>query len=122
MGKKATDITRDAKSFVKKWQGKGRERQDDKTFWEDLLEDVFGVERSRNHIEVQKPVRFAISAMLMLVFLRSSFASAIRWRFVSSPIDLLRSARKRLSSMFRLTCSASAICAAPNGVEMCPEI
>lgn len=58
MGKKATDITRDAKSFVKKWQGKGRERQDDKTFWEDLLEDVFGVERSRNHIEVQKPVRF----------------------------------------------------------------
>ncbi len=55
--KKPNDIKRDAKAFVKKWAGKGKERQDDKTFWEDLLEDVFGIDRARNEIEVQKTVK-----------------------------------------------------------------
>lgn len=58
MEKPATETTRDAKSFIKKWTGRGRERQDDKTFWEDLLEDVFGVTPVRDAIEVQKPVQF----------------------------------------------------------------
>lgn len=52
----SSEITANAKLFVKKWQGRGKERQDDKTFWEDLLEDVFGVGKARDIIEVQKPV------------------------------------------------------------------
>ena len=58
MEKRATNMAQSVKAFVKKWTGRGREKQDDKTFWEDLLEDVFGVSRSRDLIEVQKPVQF----------------------------------------------------------------
>ncbi|MBR3470975.1 MAG: methylase [Prevotella sp.] len=72
MEKKPLDITRDAKTFVKKWLGKGKERQDDKTFWEDLLEDVFGVSRSRNQIEVQKPVRVNGAVKYIDVYINGS--------------------------------------------------
>ena len=56
--RKKSEIRIAAKAFVEKWKGKGRERQDDKTFWEDLLEDVFGVSKARDEIEVQRPVKF----------------------------------------------------------------
>ena len=48
--RKQSEIKKAAKEFVKKWNGKGKELQDDKTFWEDLLEDVFGVPNARNEI------------------------------------------------------------------------
>lgn len=47
----SSEITANAKLFVKKWQGRGKERQDDKTFWEDLLEDVFGVEKPETSLK-----------------------------------------------------------------------
>lgn len=72
MEKKGSDITRDAKSFVKKWQGKGKEKQDDKTFWENLLEDVFGVSGVRNEIEVQKPVQFNGTTKYIDVYIKTS--------------------------------------------------
>ena len=53
--RKKSEIRKAAKAFVEKWKGKGKERQDDKTFWEDLLEDVFGVSKARDEIEVQRP-------------------------------------------------------------------
>ena len=56
--RKQSEIKRAAKDFAKKWEGKGIEIQDDKTFWEDLLEDVFGISKSRNAIEVQRKVKF----------------------------------------------------------------
>lgn len=56
--RKKSEIRKAAKAFVEKWKGKGKERQDDKTFWEDLLEDVFGVSKARDEIEVQRPVKF----------------------------------------------------------------
>ena len=56
--RKQSEIRKAAKAFAKKWDNKGIESQDDKTFWEDLLEDVFGISKSRNEIEVQRPVKF----------------------------------------------------------------
>ena len=56
--RKQSEIRKAAKDFAKKWEGKGIEIQDDKTFWEDLLEDVFGISKSRNAIEVQRKVKF----------------------------------------------------------------
>lgn len=68
----SSEITANAKLFVKKWQGRGKERQDDKTFWEDLLEDVFGVEKARDIIEVQKPVKFQGSTKAIDIYIKPS--------------------------------------------------
>ncbi|MBR1547547.1 MAG: class I SAM-dependent DNA methyltransferase [Prevotella sp.] len=72
MEKKASEITRSAKEFVKKWTGKGREKQDDKTFWEDLLEDVFGIQSARNEIDVQKIVKFNGTTKYIDVYIKRS--------------------------------------------------
>lgn len=70
--RKHSEIKRAAKDFVKKWDGKGKEQQDDKTFWEDFLEDVFGIPRSRNEIEVQRPVKFNGTTKKIDVYLKTS--------------------------------------------------
>lgn len=70
--KKPHEIKQDAKTFVRKWTGLGKERQDDKTFWEDLLEDVFGIPKARNEIEVQKPVKFEGTTKALDVYVKSS--------------------------------------------------
>ena len=72
MEKAASEITRDARLFVKKWTGRGREKQDDKTFWEDLLEDVFGIARARDTIEVQKPVQFNGTTKFIDIYIKTS--------------------------------------------------
>ncbi len=69
---KQSEIRKAAKSFVENWNGKGKERQDDKTFWEDLLEDVFGVSKSRNEIEVQRPVKFDGTTKAIDVYVKAS--------------------------------------------------
>ncbi len=70
--RKQSEIRNAAKAFVNKWTGKGKERQDDKTFWEDLLEDVFGVSKSRNEIEVQRPVKFNGTTKAIDVYVKVS--------------------------------------------------
>ncbi|MBO5579526.1 MAG: methylase [Prevotella sp.] len=70
--RKHSEIKRAAKDFVKKWNGKGKEQQDDKTFWEDFLEDVFGIPKSRNEIEVQRPVKFNGTTKKIDVYLKTS--------------------------------------------------
>ena len=70
--RKQSEIRNAAKAFVNKWAGKGKERQDDKTFWEDLLEDVFGVSKSRNEIEVQRPVKFDGTTKAIDVYVKVS--------------------------------------------------
>ena len=72
MDKSASEITRDAKTFVRKWTGKGRELQDDKTFWEDLLESVFGVAPALDALEVQKPVQFNGTTKYIDVYIKTS--------------------------------------------------
>ena len=70
--RKQSEIKKAAKEFVNKWIGKGKERQDDKTFWEDLLEDVFGLPKSRNEIEVQRPVKFEGTTKAIDVYVKTS--------------------------------------------------
>ena len=70
--RKQSEIKRAAIEFVKNWNGKGKELQDDKTFWEDLLEDVFGVPKSRNEIEVQRPVKFDGTIKKIDVYVKTS--------------------------------------------------
>lgn len=70
--RKHSEIRKAAKAFVNRWAGKGKERQDDKTFWEDLLEDVFGVSKSRYEIEVQRPVKFDGTTKYIDVYLKAS--------------------------------------------------
>jgi len=70
--RKHSEIRKAANAFVNRWAGKGKERQDDKTFWEDLLEDVFGVSKSRNEIEVQRPVKFGGTTKAIDVYVKDS--------------------------------------------------
>lgn len=45
-----------AKEFAAYWKGKGRERQDDRSYWTQLLEGVFGVQDATKYYEAAKPV------------------------------------------------------------------
>lgn len=52
MAVKKANIT----NFVKKWQGRGREDEDDRSFWIDLMQDVFGQEYVTDRLQFQKKV------------------------------------------------------------------
>ncbi|MBQ8702259.1 MAG: class I SAM-dependent DNA methyltransferase [Prevotella sp.] len=44
------------KTFVNKWRGKGREKQDTHPFWEELVEDLLGVKHGREVLNWEKDV------------------------------------------------------------------
>ena len=50
-----------AKDFYERYKNRGDEKQDDQSFWNDLLHDVLGVERPSDFIDYQKKVRFDVS-------------------------------------------------------------
>lgn len=56
--RKQSDIKQAARDFVAHWKNRGDEDQNYVEFWEDLLEDVFGVPRARKEIEPQSKVKF----------------------------------------------------------------
>lgn len=70
--RKKSEIREAAKAFAKNWKGRGKECQDDKTFWEDLLEDVFGIPKSRNEIKVQHSVKFGGTTKKIDVYVKAS--------------------------------------------------
>ena len=45
-----------ARQFYNKWAGRGKEDEDDRSFWIDFLQDVMGVEHVTDRIEFQKKV------------------------------------------------------------------
>jgi hypothetical protein len=45
-----------ARQFYNKWVGRGKEDEDDRSYWLDLLERVLGVENTTDHIDFQKKV------------------------------------------------------------------
>ena len=45
-----------ARQFSNKWKGRGQEKQDDQSFWFDLLSGVFGIADVTDRIEFQKDV------------------------------------------------------------------
>lgn len=74
LGKSIGEIKRDARQFVAKWQGKGQERQDDKTFWEGLLEEVYGVPKGKGKylIAAQKSVKFQGTTKAIDIYLKDT--------------------------------------------------
>ena len=55
---KQSEIKKAAQKFVAEWKNRGKEDKDYTEFWEDLLEDVFGVPKARKEIESQSKVKF----------------------------------------------------------------
>ena len=55
---KQSEIKKAAQKFVAEWKNRGKEDKDYTEFWEDLLEDVFGVPKARKEIEPQSKVKF----------------------------------------------------------------
>lgn len=49
----------EAKNFVKRWEGRGEERQDTQNFWIDLLTNVLGVENATSKIDFEVRVKLA---------------------------------------------------------------
>ena len=47
-----------AKEFYERYKNRGGEKQDDQSFWNDLLHDVLGVERPSDFIDYQKKIHF----------------------------------------------------------------
>ena len=45
-----------ARRFYNNWVGKGREDEDDRSYWLDLMEDIMGVEHAQSIMEFQKKV------------------------------------------------------------------
>ena len=45
-----------ARQFFNKWNGHGKEDEDDRSYWIDILERIMGVENVTDHIEFQKKV------------------------------------------------------------------
>lgn len=45
-----------ARQFINKWNGKGREDEDARSYWIDIIHDIMGVERATDYIEFQKKV------------------------------------------------------------------
>lgn len=56
--RKQSDIKKAAREFVVEWKSRGKEDKDYVEFWEDLLEDVFGVPKARKEIDPQSKVKF----------------------------------------------------------------
>ena len=45
-----------ARQFYQKWAGKGKEDEDDRSYWFDILQNLFGIPDVTNHIDFQKKV------------------------------------------------------------------
>lgn len=46
-----------ARRFYQKWAGRGKEDEDDRSFWLEILQDIMGLEHPTDYIEFQKKVK-----------------------------------------------------------------
>ena len=51
-----TDQKKSAKLFIQRWQNRGNERQDSQSFWLDLLQSVYGIEKPSEYITFEDKV------------------------------------------------------------------
>lgn len=51
-----TDQKKSAKLFIQRWQNRGNERQDSQSFWLDLLQSVYGIEKPTEYITFEDKV------------------------------------------------------------------
>ena len=61
-----------AKDFYERYMNRGKEKQDDQSFWNDLLHDVLGVERASDYIDYQKEVHFEDSVKFADGYIRKT--------------------------------------------------
>jgi type I restriction-modification system DNA methylase subunit len=61
-----------AEKFVEDWRGKGREKQDDQTFWNQFLREVMGLNRTFNEIMYQYDVTFGGSTKYIDAYIPES--------------------------------------------------
>ncbi|MBZ1355712.1 methylase [Streptococcus sp. LPB0406] len=54
---KITEQKKKAKEFIKRWENRGNERQDSQSFWLDLLQSVYGVEKPTEYITFEDKVK-----------------------------------------------------------------
>ena len=47
---------KNAQAFADRWKDKGREKADDRSFWTQLLQEVYGIEDATKYYEAAKPV------------------------------------------------------------------
>jgi putative type II restriction endonuclease len=52
-----TEQKKKAKEFIKRWENRGNERQDSQSFWLDLLQSVYGVEKPTEYITFEDKVK-----------------------------------------------------------------
>lgn len=45
-----------AKAFIERWRDRGNERQDSQSFWLDLLQSVYGIEKPSEYIKFEDKV------------------------------------------------------------------
>ena len=45
-----------SRQFFNKWFGRGREDEDDRSYWLDILDRILGIENATDHIDFQKKV------------------------------------------------------------------
>lgn len=69
---KVSDRKEAARQFVSDWKNRGNEIEDYQEFWEDLLEDVFGIPKARKEIRPQQTVKVAKSTKRMDILLKTS--------------------------------------------------
>lgn len=69
---KVSDRKEAARNFVKEWKDRGHEIEEYQEFWEDLLEDIFGVPKARKEICPQLSVKIAKSTKRMDIFVKTS--------------------------------------------------
>jgi len=69
---KVSDRKEAIRQFVKDWENRGNEIEDYQEFWEDLLEDVFGVTKARKEIKPQQTVKVAKSTKRMDILIKTS--------------------------------------------------
>lgn len=56
-----------AKEFIKRWSGRGNERQDSQSFWLDLLGSVYGIETLQPILLLKIRLCLTIQVLLMVI-------------------------------------------------------
>lgn len=75
-----------AKAFAKKWATEGSEKQKDQSFWNHLLESVYGIEKVEDYIVYQKPVKLKKSTQYIDAYIPATRV-LIEHKSADKPLD-----------------------------------
>ena len=55
---------KNAQAFIKRWENRGNERQDSQSFWLDLLQSVYGIEKPTEYIRFENTVKIDTTSFI----------------------------------------------------------